>query len=336
MMSAPDIRITRRQTLMRFRYILPVVLGAVLQMPAHAAENYPDHPLYFVVNFPPGGASDSIARLFGKELGIALKQAVIVENKAGAGGAIGMVYAAKQPPDGYTFTIGTLGSSIVQPLIQHTPYDMLRDFQPVSLIATGPAVLVVNVASPYKSIADIVKAARARPGALNFGSGGIGTFAHLTGEMFGQAAGIKITHVPYKGGAQALNDVLANRLDMIAVDPPSALPQIHGGLLRGVAYTGAKRSPLLPNVPTFAESGYKDLVGANSWSIWMPVGVPQNIAVKFHNALNTAMDAPELRSTFIQLGAEPMHSSPDELRRFFQSETARYKKIVSMPSFQTE
>ncbi|WP_144632083.1 Bug family tripartite tricarboxylate transporter substrate binding protein [Bordetella genomosp. 13] len=321
---------------MKLRYILPLVAGAVLQLPAHAADAYPDRPLHFVVNFPPGGASDSMARLFGQEVGTALGQPVIVENKAGAGGAIGMVYAAKQPPDGYTFTIGTLGSSIVQPLIQKTPYDMLKDFQPVSLIATGPAVLVVNSASPYRTVADIVQAAKAQPGVLNFGSGGIGTFAHLTGQMFNQVAGIRITHVPYKGGAQALNDVLANQLDMIAVDPPSALPQIRAGRLRAIAYTGARRSPLLPTVPTFAESGYKDLIGANSWSIWMPAGVPKDIAAKFGQALDKAMENPELKSRFEELGAEPMHSSPEELRAFVQAESARYQKVVSTPGFLPE
>lgn len=321
---------------MTFRYFLPIVLGAVLQVPAYATDNYPDRPLHFVVNFPPGGASDSIARLFGQAVGTALGQPVIVENKAGAGGAIGMVYAAKQPADGYTFTIGTLGSSIVQPLIQKTPYDMLKDFQPISLIATGPAVLVVNSASPYKTIADIVKAAKEKPGVLNFGSGGIGTYAHLTGQMLNEAAGIKITHVPYKGGARALNDVLANQLDMIAVDPPSALPQIRAGRLRAIAYTGATRSPLLPDVPTFAESGYKELTGANSWSIWMPAGVPQDITAKFSQALNKAMEKPELHSRFEELGAEPMHSSPEELRQFVQSESARYQKVVNTPGFRPE
>ena len=259
----------RHATALLFGALLPLVVPK-----AAMAQAYPSRPLHFVVNFPPGGASDTIARLFGQEIGGILSQIVLIENKPGAGGAIGMVYAAKQPADGYTFTMGTLGSSIVQPLIRSTPYDMVRDFDPVALIATGPAVLVVNPASPFKSLADIVAAAKAKPGTLNFGSGGVGTFAHLTGEMLNQAAGIKIVHVPYKGGVQALTDVLANQLDMIAVDPPSALPQIRAGKLRAIATTGAQRSTLLPDVPTFAESGYKDLVGANSWSIWMPKGAP--------------------------------------------------------------
>ncbi|MES2187115.1 MAG: tripartite tricarboxylate transporter substrate binding protein [Pseudomonadota bacterium] len=305
-----------------------LLAAAAAPLAAVAADAYPSRPLKFVVNFPPGGASDAMARVFGLKLGEAIGQPVIIENHAGAGGAIGMVYAAHQPADGYTFTLGTLGSSITQPLITKTPYDMNKEFMPISLIATGPAVLVVNVAQPYKSVADIVAAAKANPGKLNFGSGGVGTFAHFTGEMLNQAAGIKITHVPYKGGVQALNDVLANQLDMIAVDPPSALPQIRAGKLRAVAYTGAHRSPLLPDVPTFAESGYKGLVGANSWSIYMPVGVPKPIVATFQKALVKAMDNPELKARFTELGAEPMHTSPEELRKFAASESARYAKIV--------
>ncbi|GAA5234574.1 tripartite tricarboxylate transporter substrate binding protein [Verticiella sediminum] len=317
-------------------FVLSAILGAALPLAAPAAADYPERPLRFVVNFPPGGAADTIARLFGQEIGAALGQPVVVENKAGAGGAIGMVYAAKQPADGYTFTMGTLGSAIVQPLIQKTPYDMLNDFDPVSLIATGPAVLVVNGESPYKSVADIVNTAKTNPDVLNYGSGGIGTFAHLTGAMLNQAAGIDITHVPYKGGVQALQDVLANQLEMIAVDPPSALPHIRSGKLRAVAYTGAQRSPLLPDVPTFAESGYPSLVGANSWSIWMPAGVPRDIAATFHQALNKTMENPALREKFAELGAEATHSTPEELRRFVLAEKERYAKVVQQQGFRPQ
>jgi len=308
--------------------LLAATATAAAPLAAMAEDPYPSAPLKFIVNFPPGGASDALARIFGLKLGEAIGQPVVIENRPGAGGAIGMVYAAKQPADGYTFTIGTLGSAITQPLITKVPYSMAKDFMPVSLIATGPAVLVVNAASPHRTVADIVAAAKAQPDKLNYGSGGLGTFAHFTGAMLNQAAGIRITHVPYKGGVQALNDVLANQLDMIAVDPPAALPQLRGGRLRAIAYTGAQRSPLLPDVPTFAESGYKDLVGANLWSIWLPAGVPKPIADTFGKALVKAMDDPELKTRLAEMGAEPMHSTPDELRAFVAAETARYAKIV--------
>jgi len=312
------------------------LLAVAAPLGAWAAEPYPTRPLKFIVNFPPGGASDTIARLLGREIGEGLGQQVVIENKPGAGGAMGMVQAARSPADGYTFTIGSLGSAITQPLISKTPYDMAKDFVPVSLIATGAAVLVVNPASPYKTVGDDVAAAKARPGALNYGSGGIGTFAHFTGAMLSQAAQIKMTHVPYKGGAQALNDVLASQLDMLAVDPPAALAQIRAGKLRALAYTGAKRSPLLPEVPTFAESGYKELVGANAWTIWMPAGVPPAVLSVFHKALVKAMSNPELRAKFVELGAEPTHTTSEELSKFVAAESARYAKIVKEQDIKAE
>jgi tripartite-type tricarboxylate transporter receptor subunit TctC len=325
-----------RRPLLRAALNLMALLAAAAPFSAVAADPYPTRPQKFVVNFPPGGASDAIARLLGQELGNVLGQQVVIENKPGAGGALGMVQAARAPADGYTFTLGTLGSAITQPLIQKTPYDMGKDFAPVSLIATGAAVLVVNTASPFKSVADVVAAAKAKPDALNFGSGGMGTFAHFTGAMLNQSAQVKITHVPYKGGVQALNDVLANQLDMIAVDPPSALPQIRAGKLRALAYTGDKRSPLLPNVPTFTELGYKGLVGTNSWSIWMPTGVPPDVLATFHAAIVKAMNSPALKAKFIELGADPTSSSPQELARFVAAESARYGEIIKAQGIRSE
>jgi tripartite-type tricarboxylate transporter receptor subunit TctC len=277
-----------------------------------------------------------MARIFGQKLGEAIGQQVIVENHAGAGGAIGMVYAAHQPADGYSFTLGTLGSAITQPLITRTPYDMEKEFTPVSLIATSGAVLVVNSAAPWQTPAELVAAAKASPGKLNFGSGGVGTFAHFAGEMLSEAAGIKLTHVPYKGGVQALNDVLANQLDMLAVDAPVALPHIRSGKLRTMAYFGPKRNALLPDVPTFAESGYPALVGINSWAIYLPVGVPKPVFSTFQKALNKAMENPELVAKFTELGIEPMHSTPEELRRFSASEKVRYAKVIKDRNIKAE
>ncbi|MES2185874.1 MAG: tripartite tricarboxylate transporter substrate binding protein [Pseudomonadota bacterium] len=320
------------------RPLLGALLAACVAAPlaAAAADAYPSHPLKFVVNFPAGGASDTMARVFGQKLGEAIGQPVVIDNHPGAGGAIGMVYAANQPADGYTFTLGTLAGVVTQPLITKTPYDMNKQFMPVSLIATGPSVLVVNVKSPFKTVADIVAAAKADPGKLNFGSGGMGTFAQFSGEMLNLAAGIKITHVPYKGGGQALNDVLANQLDMITLDPPTAMPPIKAGLLRPIAYTGAQRSPLLPDVPTFAESGYKDVVGTNSWAIYMPVGVPKPVFATFQKALYKAMEDPALVARFADLGAKAVHTTPEELRKFVASEQAKYAKIVKIANIKAE
>jgi tripartite-type tricarboxylate transporter receptor subunit TctC len=289
---------------------------------------YPSRPLKFVVNFPPGGASDSMARIFAQKLGETIGQTVIVDNHPGAGGAIGTAYAAKQPADGYTIMMATLGSSITQPLLGKTNYDMAKDFTPVSLIGTGPAVLVVNGNSPYKTLAELVAGAKAKPGQLNYGSGGLGTFAHFMGELLNLSAGIQTQHVPYKGGIQALNDVLAGQLDMLAADPPAALPHLRSGKLRALAITSPKRSVLLPEVPTFVESGMPDLVGVNSWSIYMPSGVPKAEFAAFQRALNKTMDDPELVKKFAELGAEAMHSTPEALRKFVASESARYARLI--------
>jgi tripartite-type tricarboxylate transporter receptor subunit TctC len=312
----------------RRRFLAAALLGAASPLWARAGEPYPARPLKFVVNFPPGGAADTMARILGQKLGEALGQAVVVENHAGAGGAVGMIYASRQAPDGYTFALGTLGSAITQPLISATSYDMAKDFTPVSLIATGPALVVTSGAAPYKSLADIVAAAKANPGKLNYGSGGIGTFAHLWGAMLNDAAGIRITHVPYKGGGQALNDVLANRLDMIAVDPPAALPHIKSGALRAVAYTGASRNQRFAAIPTVGEVGYPALTGANCWSVWMPAHVPTAVVDTFRQALTKAMNDPALRQRFVELGAEPMHTTPEELRQYVATESAKYRRVI--------
>ncbi len=314
---------------------LALTLGAVLALPAFAAD-YPSHPLKFIVNFPAGGASDQIARIFGLNLADALGQPVVIENRPGAAGAIGMVAAARAKPDGYTFTIGALSTSITQPLITNTPYEMKRDFTPVSLIALAPSVLVVPAASPHKTVDDIVAAAKDAPGKLNFGSGGVGTFAQMTGEMLNQVADIQTVHIPYKGGGEALKDVIANRVDMITLEPPNALSQLQAGTLRAIAYTGARRSPLLPDVPTFAESGYEDLVGVNSWAIYMPIGVPEPVIATFHKALVKAMETPKLVAQYADLGAEAVHSTPEELSAFVAAETERYARVIQQANIRAQ
>ena len=290
---------------------------------------YPSRALHFAVNFPPGGASDLMARIFGQKLGEVLGQSVIVENRVGASGAIGAVYAAHQPPDGYTFMLGSLGSTIVAPIMNKAlPYDMARDFSPVALIATGPGVFVVSSRSPYNSLQELLAAARSKPGALNFGSGGRGTFSHLAGEMLNAEAGVQIQHVPYKGSVQALNDVIAGQVDMLAADPPAVLPHIKAGKVRALAVSSTAREVLLPEVPTFVESGLPGLVALNSWSIYMPTGVPPAVAQVFHAALDKAMADPDLVKKFAELGADVQHSTPEELRRFTAAETAKYTRLI--------
>jgi tripartite-type tricarboxylate transporter receptor subunit TctC len=315
---------------MRKRRFLQAVAAAAAVPPAAWAEDapYPSRPLKLVVNYPPGGASDLMARLFGKRFGDAIGQAVVVDNRPGAGGTVGSLYVIHQPADGYTFMWGNMGIAILQPLLQKLPFDVSRDFTPVSLIATAPLVLVANGNAPYRDLKGLVEAARDKPGGFNFGSGGAGTLAHLTGEMMNLATGLKMQHIPYKGSIQGINDVIAGQLDMIAADPQPVLAHIRSGKLRAIAVTTPKRFDQLPEVPTFVEAGMPDLVALNSWSILLPAGVPAAVQEKFRAALVATMTDPTLRARYAELGVEATHTSAQELRNFMASESARYGRLI--------
>ena len=292
------------------------------------AQAYPNRVIHLVVTYPPGGASDLMARVLGEKLGQLWKQTVIIDNRPGAGGSMGTDYAARQPADGYTFLVGNMGPSLVNPLLSKLPYDMAKDFIPVSLIATGPVVLVVNGSSPYKTLQDVVAAERAKPGTLNFGSGGTGTLAQLAGEMLNHAAGIQMQHVPYKGGIAAVNDVLAAQLDMVAADPQAVVQHIKSGKLRALAVSSAKRMPSLPSVPTFTESGMPELVALNSWGVYLPAATPKPVVEAFEAGLSKAMKDPELVKRYTELGVETLNSSAEELRAFNAAEVVKYAKII--------
>jgi tripartite-type tricarboxylate transporter receptor subunit TctC len=311
-------------------WITRLTLGVVSALLATAAiaSDFPNHPVHLVVPFPPGGASDLMGRILGQKMSLLWNEAIIIDNKPGAAGSLGTGYAARQPADGYTYLMGNQGPSIVNPLLSNVPYNMEKDFIPVSLIATGPAVLVVNKNSPYKTLNDLINAARAKPGSLNFGSGGTGTLAQLGGEMLNDSAHIKMQHVPYKGGIAAVNDVVAGHIDLILADMQAAVQLINGGDLRALAITSAKRSDLLPNVPTFAESGLADMVALNSWSIYLPAGVPAPIVAQYHDAINRVMQDPDLVKLYNQLGVDAVHTTTAQLAAFTATEGAKYRKII--------
>ena len=239
-----------------FRTLQLISFYILLIMPLWSvAQVYPQKSVKVVVTNPAGGSSDIMARILAQKLGDLWKQTVVVENRAGAAGSIGMVYAASQPADGYTFLFGAQGSTIVSPLLSKVPYDMARDFTPVALIATGPSILMVNAAAPYRTVADLIAAAKNQLGGINFGSGGVGTAAHLGAEMFNSFAGIQTVHVPYKGGIAAINDLAAGQIQFQFTDAAPVMSFIKSGKLRALAVTTPKRFPLLPDVPTFVESG---------------------------------------------------------------------------------
>ena len=290
---------------------------------------FPDRPVKLIVTYPPGGSSDLMARVLGQKLSDLWGQPVIVENKAGAAGSIGMDYAAHQPNDGYAFVIGNLGPAGVNPLLQKLPYSMEKDFIAVSLSATGPNILVVPANSPYKTVKDIIADAKANPGKVSFGTSGPGSMSHLASELMMRQAGIKMVAIPYKGGGQAVTDVLAGQLPMIISDALPVSQHIASGKLRALAITSEKRSPLFPDIPTFAETGLDGMVALNWWGIYLPAGTPQAIVDNYNATLAKAMVNADLKDRFNKLGVEPHASSPAEFRAFLANEKAKYSKLIA-------
>lgn len=296
---------------------------------AAQAQTFPSKPVRFIVTYPAGGSSDLMARIMGQKLSEAWGQPVVIESKSGAAGSIGMEYAARQPADGYTFVIGNLGPAAVNPLISKVPYSMEKDFIPVSLTATGPNILVVPASSPFKTLADMLAAARAKPATLNFGTSGPGSMAHLGGEMIMRQAKIKMLGVPYKGGGQAVNDLLAGHLDMMVSDALPVSQFIKTGKLRPLAITSGKRSPMSPDIPTFAEAGLPGLVAENWWGVFLPTGTPKAVVDNYHVTLVKVMADPDLKERFAGLGVEAMASTQEEFRAFLVSENAKYTKLIA-------
>jgi tripartite-type tricarboxylate transporter receptor subunit TctC len=323
-----------RQVFQRRVYLQSLVLAifglGFYSVSAQAqAQAFPSKPVRFIVTYPPGGSSDLMARIMGQKLGEAWGQPVIIESKPGAAGSIGMEYAARQPADGYTFVIGNLGPASVNPLITKVPYSMEKDFIPVSLTATGPNILVVPEKSPFKTLADLIAAARAKPATLSFGTSGPGSMAHLGGELIMRQAKIKMLGVPYKGGGQAVNDLLAGHLDLMVSDALPVSQFIKAGKLRPLAITSGKRSPMSPDIPTFAEAGLPGLVAENWWGIFLPAGTPKAVVDNYHASLVKVMADPDLKERFVGLGVEAMASTQDEFRAFLQAESAKYAKLIA-------
>ena len=324
---------------MRIFTPLVFVLGLVAATAGNMAlaQTYPSRPVRLIVTYPPGGSSDLMARILGEKLGQLWGQPVVVENKPGAAGSIGMESAARQPADGYSFVIGNLGPAAVNPLLSKVPYDVARDFIPVSLIATGPNVLVVNPEkTPFKTLGDLIAYARANPGKLNFGSGGPGSVAHLSGEMLKSMAQIDIVHVPYKGGILSINDLLAGHVQMVFSDALPVMQHIRAGKLRPLAITSPERSPLVPDVPTCVESGVPGLVAVNWWGVLLPTGTPKPTADKFHADLVKVMQDPEVKEKFAQLGVEATSGTPGEFAAFMRAEVAKYAKLIKEADIHAE
>ena len=293
------------------------------------AQGFPNKPVRLIVTYPPGGSSDLMARIMGQKMSEVWGQPVIIESKPGAAGSIGMEYTARQPADGYTFVVGNLGPAGVNPLLTKLPYNMERDFIAVALTAVGPNILVVPAASPYKSLAELLAAARAKPNTVNFVTSGPGSMSHLAGEMIMRQAGVKMIGVPYKGGGQAVNDLIAGQIDMVVSDALPVSQHIRTGRLRALAITSAKRSAMTPDIPTFAEAGLDGLVANNWWGVFLPTGTPKAVVDSYSDVLSKIMINADLKERFAGLGVEATMSTPAEFRQFLAAEQAKYAKLIA-------
>jgi tripartite-type tricarboxylate transporter receptor subunit TctC len=293
------------------------------------AQAFPTKPIRFIVTYPAGGSSDLMGRLMAKKLNDLWGQPIIVENKGGAAGSIGMEFAARQPADGYAFVLGNIGPALINPLISKVTYNMEKDFIPIALVSSGPNVLVVPANSPYKTVQDLLNAAKAKPNTLNFGTSGSGSMSHIATEMMMREANIKMTHVPYKGGGLALIDLMAGQIDFIVSDALPAAEHIKSGKIRPLAITSTARTPLVPGVPTFSEAGLPGFAALSWWGIYLPAGTPKDIQDKYHAALVKIMGDPEIIERFANLGVQAQATSMQEFKSFLSSENAKYSKLVT-------
>jgi tripartite-type tricarboxylate transporter receptor subunit TctC len=307
-----------------------VMLAGLAAVPAVAQEvNWPTRPVKFISPFPPGGSVDPLARLVAVKMTEALGQQFIVENKTGASGSIGTAFVAKAPPDGYTYVFVFDTHAVNPSLIPNLPYDTLKDLAPVMLIGTSPMAITTSVSKPYKTFADVIRAAKAAPDSVSFGTVGAGSLGHLTMTLLQQAAGITLVHVPYKGGGPLTQDVLGGQIDLAIASVAQQGPHVKGGKLRAIAVTGDRRSQVLPDVPALAEQGFPGFSALAWWGIFATGGTPKPILDKFHAELVKIFNQPALRKQLTEtLGMDVTASSPEATQKFLVGQMERWGKVV--------
>jgi len=293
-----------------------------------AAQTYPSRAVRMVVPFPAGGPADAAARLAALQLSDAWHQQIVVDNRAGASGIIGTELVARAASDGYTLICISSSFTINASLFQKLPYDSFKDFTAIAPLAYGPGILVVHPSLPVRTVKDLVALAKAKPGSVNYASSGSGSAGHLAGELFKRVAHIDMMHIPYKGAAPALTDVVAGQAQLYFTSPISATPFVKGGRLRMVAVTSLKRSPSLPDIPTVAESGYPDFDVVSWWGILTPAGVPKEIIAKLHTEIVKVLALPEIKTKFADQGADVASDTPEHFAAYIKTEIAKWAKLI--------
>jgi tripartite-type tricarboxylate transporter receptor subunit TctC len=320
------------------RGISPVLafIAALLLQPLALAQAYPAKPVRWILPFPTGGPTDLLGRLLGQKLAELLGQPVVPENRPGAAGNLGAEYAAKQPPDGYTIVHVSSAFTISPSLYRKLNYDPVRDFAAISLVAQFPNVLIVHPSVPARSLNELAALARANPGKLTFGSGGLGTGQHLAGEMFNSLAKVSMLHVPYKGSGQAMLGLMGGHLDVLVIGVPPALPQIQSGKVRALAALSPERVAVLPNVPTTNEAGFPGYEVTNWHGILAPAGTPRDIVARLNAEIGKAIKTPDVRERMAGMGLDPLTSTPERFAAFIKIEIARWAKVIKEANVKIE
>jgi tripartite-type tricarboxylate transporter receptor subunit TctC len=309
---------------------LPAIVTGI---PARAQE-FPSKPLRIIVGFPPGGATDLVARILQPKLNEAFKQQVLVDNRPGANGVIGAELAAKAPADGYTVHLGTLAALVISPAISKVPYDPFKDFTPIGRMVALQNIFIVHPTLPARNMKELIALAKARPGALNYASSGAGSTGHLSGELLNSMAKIEMVHVPYKGGGPALIDLLAGHVEIFIAIVSTAVPHVKSGKARALAVTGGKRAEALPEVPTVAESALRGYESTNWYCLVGPTNLPKPFVDRWHKEMVAVLSQPDIRQTLVDRGIEPAPSTPGELAAYLKSETEKWTRVAKAAKLQ--
>jgi tripartite-type tricarboxylate transporter receptor subunit TctC len=315
---------------LHLRRLAMVVASAAILFDGEAvAQSYPARPVTLVVPFPAGSTTDLVGRILSEELAKSLAQNVVIDNRGGAGGGVGTESVARSAPDGYTLLMGTIGTHSINPAVYaKINYDPIADFAPIIQFGTAPNVLVVNPSLPVKSVKELIAYVRERPGQVNYASSGNGTSNHLSGAMFAAREGLKATHVPYRGGAQAITDLLRGEVQFMFYHYLPLLPHIAEGKLRAIAITSAKRIDALPDVPVMKEAGMEDFEVSAWFGVWAPAKTPDDVAGKLHTTISGIINSPEVKKKLVAQGIDPVNGSPADLLALNKAELARWSKAV--------